>query len=195
MDKSKLVRLEFKYNSYLTNFDCLNEDETFNENFNSKKRKKFKKHSKEINNFLVNEALVEQNQGLNTTHLLIKAKKLVGFISLCSDSIRLETEEKEKEKVLYSNIPALKIARLAIDKNCQHKGFGVFLINYAVKIASDMRENMGIKFITVDCYEHRLSYYKKQGFIINNIQNPKREPDSPLSLRLNIDTYLENLNI
>lgn len=33
------------------------------------------------------------------------------------------------------------------------------MINFAISIAIKIREVSRIKFLTVDCYEHRLSYY------------------------------------
>lgn len=191
-NKIKLARLSEEHRDILANFDCLNEEEVF-EGFRSKQIKKFKGYSKKINEFLKSEALLEQNQGLNTTHLVFYEESLMGFVSLCSDSIRLEQGEMQKDNVPYGNIPAIKIARLAIDKNFQRNGLGSFLINFAVSIVSQIRLQMGAKFITVDCYAHRISYYEKFGFVINNIQNPNRQPDNPLSLRLNVDEYLENI--
>ena len=70
------------------------------------------------------------------------------------------------------------------------------MINFAVSIAIKIREVSGIKFLTVDCYEHRLSYYvDKLGFKINVNQAPNRQPDNPWSLRLNIEEYLNKIDI
>lgn len=197
--QSKLEKLSSSYNDYISNFDCLNLDEIeyFKKEHGGKKAKKIKDHSKDINNFLINEALDEQEQGLNTTHLLLKEDDnfILGFISLCSDSIRLEMKEIEEEHCCYANIPALKIARLGIHKDYQHNKLGQFLIKYTVNLAAKSRDDMGIKFITVDCYKHRLSYYERNGFVINNLQAPDRQSHHPISLRLNVDKYLDSLNI
>lgn len=195
-DKIKIARLSEEHNDILAIFDCVNKDERLIGKFKSKKRKKFLAYSENINNFLKSEALEEQKQALNTTFLLFMEEDLIGFISLCNDSIRLALEEKEEDKVPYTNIPALKIARLAIDKNHQYNGWGDFMINFAVSIAIKIREVSGIKFLTVDCYEHRLSYYvDKLGFKINVNQAPNRQPDNPWSLRLNIEEYLNKIDI
>lgn len=194
MEYLSLVRLSEEYQNSLTNFDCLNPDEIFPEHYSSRHRKKFRQHSLNVNLFLTTEALQEQNEGLNTTHLLFYKEILIGFISLCTDSIRLELDEREAAGVPYANIPALKIARLAIDKHYQGKGLGKFMIEFAVSKAVSIREAAGVKFITVDCYEHRLSYYEKHDFIQNKVIVSKRQStDSPYSLRLNVDKYLEEI--
>lgn len=193
--KEKLVRLSIADESNLTNFNCINTEETFeSKGFKAKQIKKFIGYSNNINMFLKEEALDEQEKGFNTTHLYYKNGKLVGCISLCSDSIRLNLEEKNEDKVPYTNIPSLKIARLAIDINSQGCQLGEYLIKFAVSSALKSREIMGIKFITVDCYRHRLSYYEQFGFKENIVMNESKEPDNPKSLRLNIDEYLENLS-
>lgn len=189
----KLARLSKKYNDILANFDCLDENEVFN-GFRSKHIRKFKTYSSNINSFLQEESLSEQNQGLNTTFLLFFEDTLAGFMSLCTDCIRLDLSEKQVDNVPYTNIPSLKIARLAIDKRFQHKGLGKILIAYAIAIAVHTRNYMGIKFITVDCYKHRVSYYEKFGFVENISVNADREGDNPKSFRLNIDNYLESIN-
>lgn len=190
----KIIKLDEMHQEHIEQFTCLDENEEFN-GFKSKKRKKFKRHSREIDEFFKEEALQEQAKFLNTTHLFFIDNKLAGFISLCADSIRLDLNEKESEKVPYLNIPALKIARLAIDVKHQRMGVGTFLINFAVKTVLELRNSLGIKFLTVDCYEHRLSYYQKLGFQENKIQRENRQPDSPISLRLNVDEYVSNLDI
>lgn len=195
-DKLKIDRLSEKYINSIAIFDCVNKDDKLITSFKNRKKKKFIAYSENINHFLITEALEEQKQGLNTTFLLLIDNSLAGFISLCNDSIRLDLNERNEDSVPYTNIPALKIARLAIDKNYQYNGWGDFLINYAVTIAMKIREFSGIKFLTVDCYEHRLSYYRdKIGFKVNANQAPNRQPDNPLSLRLNIDEYLNEMNI
>ena len=190
----KIIKLEEIHQKHIEKFTCLDENEEFI-GFNSKKRKKFKRHSREIDVFFKEEALNEQAKFLNTTHLFFIDGELAGFISLCADSIPLDLNEKENEEVPYLNIPALKIARLAIDVKHQNMGIGTLLINFAVKTVFELRDSLGIKFLTVDCYEHRLSYYETLGFQQNKVQRENRQSDSPISLRLNVDEYLSKLNI
>ncbi|MDU4146183.1 GNAT family N-acetyltransferase [Clostridium sp.] len=190
-----IIKLEEVHREHIKKFTCLNENEEF-EGFKSTKIRKFKRYSREIDKFFQEEALVEQSKFLNTTHLFFVDCKLVGFISLCADSIRLNIDERNNEEVPYLNIPAIKIARLAIDAEYQRQGYGKLLMNFAVKTAFELRNSLGVKFLTVDCYEHRKKYYEEVfGFKENGVQRENRQPDSPLSLRLNIDEYLSNLDI
>lgn len=190
----KFTKLSSDMKDNLVNFDCLNMNESF-DNTTSKQLKRYQSHSKEMNNFLHNEALKEQGLGYNTTHILTVASDIVGFISLCSDSLRLDQDEKIMKDTSYTIIPALKIARLAVHKDYYSKGYGKLLLKFALVNSIKARSILGIKFITVDCYMHRLSYYIKNGFVKNVIQMENRQPHNPLSLRLDIDEFLDNTDI
>lgn len=194
INKANLIKLDAEYIPYIREFDCLNDDENFI-GFKAKKIRKFKAHSENLNKFLKEKALSEQEEGLSTTYILLYEEQIIGFISTCSDSITLGKEEKAEENFPYQVLPAIKIAKLAIDKRFQNMGLGEFLIRSIIGFSITIRDFTGVKFITVDCYEHRVPYYNKQGFIVNIIQKENRESDNPLSLRLNIDKFLETLEV
>ncbi|EFM10713.1 hypothetical protein PaecuDRAFT_2625 [Paenibacillus curdlanolyticus YK9] len=156
--------------------------------------KRLKRIHQEMNHFLQREALKEQENALNTTFLLYKGNDLAGYMSLCADSIKLQSREQRSENVPYETIPALKVARLAIHKGFQKMGLGKFLLQYAIHKALIMREEFcGIKFLTLDCFQHRLSYYTDEtiGFKQNGNQSHNGDSQVPISLRLHIDNYLE----
>ena len=44
----------------------------------------------------------------------------------------------------------------------------------------------GIAFITLDCYEHRVSFYEAMGFVKNVIQPIILPYDTPISMRLGL---------
>ena len=49
----------------------------------------------------------------------------------------------------------------------------------------------GVAFITLDCYEHRESYYKSLGFTRADEQPSSREYDTPISMYKNVLTWLK----
>lgn len=159
----------------------------------SNDRRRVIKHSQEMENFLKTEALQEQNKHLNKTHLLvdIESKKIAGYISICNDNLRIEDSEKNFFQFKYYTIPALKIARLAIDNHYKNLGLGKYLISYAAYLGTLIREYSGLVFLTLDCYSHRISYYEHIGFIKNNCQQNILQYDTPTSMRMLIDDFLE----
>ncbi|MFB5763553.1 GNAT family N-acetyltransferase [Paenibacillus medicaginis] len=195
-----LARLSHDDRDNLAHFDCVNHSEFTA--ISPRSRKRLIRHSEDMNYFLKNEALEEQNEGYNTTFLVKKDEKIIGYMSLCSDAIRLDYSERRIRNrgntgvIGYETFPALKIARLAVHKDFQKCGIGKMLINYAVFKALLMREEVGgVRFITLDCFSHRYSYYTNEriGFIKNKEQVNHSNNQKPISLRLDIDDYLDKL--
>jgi hypothetical protein len=115
---------------------------------------------------------------------------------LCADGIKLDLQERRRNSIPYEMVPALKIARLAIDKKFQKHGLANFMIRYAVYKLLVMRKEMcGVKFMTLDCFPHRLKYYKDIGFIENQTRVENGENDRPISMRLVIEDFLEKNKI
>ncbi|HDN66124.1 MAG TPA: GNAT family N-acetyltransferase [Methanosarcinales archaeon] len=59
--------------------------------------------------------------------------------------------------------PAIKIARLAVDKKYGRKGVGSFLLLAAVGKALKISDDVGYRFITVDSKQDSIEFYEKQG--------------------------------
>lgn len=175
-------------------FSCVESDE-FLSQFKSSERRRIKKHSKEMEDFLRNEAYSEQEIGMSTTFLCLddSSEKILAYISLCNDAINLEIQERENEGITYGSAPALKIARLAVDTSVSRRGIGRRLVEFAAYQAQLIRNHSGIFFITLDCYSHRLSFYESIGFVQNLIQPVILPYDSPISMRIGLDSYLETI--
>ena len=191
----KIEKLSEKHLPMVGAFFCTEESAEL-QKYNSKERRRIIKHSKEMEDFLKKEALKEQDKGLNTTHLFIDedTEKLVAYLSLCNDSIRLEFEERDGMNLSYATVPAVKIARLAVSNEYKHQGMGKFLIQFAAYIGKQIRNVSGLTFITLDCYEHRVTFYESVGFVRNLIQPIILSYDSPISMRLGLDAYLEKMD-
>ncbi|NUU62617.1 GNAT family N-acetyltransferase [Paenibacillus agri] len=154
-------------------------------------RKRLEGHSRDMNEFLVNESLDEQLDGYNTTFLAKNDNGLIlAYMSLCTDAIRLNHAERNNGQIGYETFPSLKIARLAVHKDYQRIGLGKNMIKYAVHKSLQLLEDFcGVKFLTLDCFPHRLGYYVET---IGFVQNQESSEDL-ISLRLNIDEYLDRL--
>jgi predicted N-acetyltransferase YhbS len=89
---------------------------------------------------------------------------LVGYITLTTDIIRKEEVRVEgRISVPYKEYPAIKIARLAVDKKYERRGVGRFLLLIAVGKAFDIANEVGCRFITVDSKPDSIGFYKKGG--------------------------------
>ena len=178
-------------NKHMTDgFSCVETDEMLS-GLNAKERRRIRKHSKDMEDFLRDEAYEEQEKGLSRTYLFIRDGRLIAYLSLCNDAIRLEFEERDGMELPYTTVPAVKVARLAVSVDYQGKGLGKEALQFAVYVSQMIRDYSGVVFLTLDCYEHRVGYYEKFGFQRNLYQPVILDYDSPVSMRLWIDRYLE----
>lgn len=187
MKPYKIEILSKKHNPMINAFFCIENDNMLMQ-YNSKQKRKIKRHSKEMDTFIKTIALDEQDKGLNTTHLLIDTDKkvLVGFISLCNDSIILDPDEVIELNVPYFTIPAVKIARLAIHRDYRNGSLGRFLIGYCTVLIARIKKYAGVALVTLDCYEDKINYYQQLGFKLNAIQEAKLDYDNLYSMRITV---------
>lgn len=133
---------------------------------------KFNCEIEDLNNFLKQDALNQQNMNLNLTHLVICDDEIIGYVSLLTDTIKLKTignqnikdEIKEELNVGENNeIPAIKIGRLAIDKKYSKKGLGTHILgNILLNIIELSKTKVGLRFVTVEAYVSALNFYTKK---------------------------------
>jgi len=143
----------------------------------------------EMNCFLKDESLIEQEYGMNTTMLLYYTGKLACFYSICTDSLKLTDEELEQieDEISYSTVPAIKIARLGRDISFNGLGLGKCMIKHVIHQALEIDENLcGVRMITLDAYPHRVDYYKSLGFKENLHRMYQGKNKSTVSMRYDI---------
>jgi len=133
----------------------------------------------EYNYYLHNDAQRSINDHIAFTWLLTEktSDKIAAYMSLIMDAIKLSFTEKELHNFNYPfrTIPAMKIAKLAVDSNFteRYKGLGTFMVNSAERLACACNATYcAARFLTVDAdIEHNkgiLDFYDKNGFIINS---------------------------
>ncbi len=143
----KAVRLSKIYD--LSKFDCGDED---------------------LNDFIKDDAFIYLEKKIATTIVFFYQENLIGFLSVAADSLKLNFDEKEKSDIHHKrleDVPAVKLARLAVDKNYQKQGVGTNILKWGIGYALDCSEMIAIRFITVDAYPDRTDFYQKFQFIIN----------------------------
>jgi GNAT superfamily N-acetyltransferase len=105
------------------------------------------------------------------------------YISILLSEIKKEYAATEDcpEANRY-NFPAVKIARLATDKNFEGKGLGSGLI---ALVAGLVREHVmphaGCRFLILDANRVKIDFYKKRGFVlVDNEENLRAENQNPV---------------
>ena len=128
----------------------------------------------ELNNFLKEDALKLQKSKLSLTKLIACNGKIVGYFSVLTDGIMIKKINNEKIKLDIKEqldiheksklLPAVKIGRLAIDKEFIGKGLGTQILReilFNLKRISETK--VGFRFVIVEGYAKAINFY-----IINN---------------------------
>ena len=93
-----------------------------------------------------------------------------GFITLMNSEIALNVGQRPQHSSAtqkYQSFSAVKIARLAIDKKLQGKGYGGTLMDWCINhIRLSIMPYSGCRFLVVDAKQDSVSFYQKSGFIL-----------------------------
>jgi len=140
--------------------------------------------SRELNTFLKTIAQQHMKKGISRTFVLTESEDspgIIGFYTLCACETVTERMPKQYAKKYPRKIPTAKLARLAVDKDCQGKGYGGILLVDSLKRLVTVSKNLGIVAYFVDAKDdNAASFYKRFGFI--------PLPDSPYELFLPLPT-------
>ena len=150
------------------------------------KIKSFSCGNSDLDKFLSKYALINDRNGYGKTFLLEDNGNIVGFFTLCSSSINFDEFPTENSHLLPRYpIPCIRIARLAVQKNEQGKGYGRELLKQAFVRILSVAATVGVRLVVVDAKESSKSFYEKYGFA--RLKNDK------LSYYLLLDTVVEAL--
>lgn len=137
----------------------------------------FKSYEKELVNFLIEDAIDNQNKKISTTYLWFykPTKELIGYVTVLTDAINLQGELKyyfRQKQILYKSLPALKIGRLCVSDDYLRNGIGTLMIEFALLLAQKIGKEAGLRFITTDAKRNSdpkkdlVHFYKKFDFKI-----------------------------
>ncbi|MGD0960754.1 MAG: GNAT family N-acetyltransferase [Methylomonas sp.] len=95
-------------------------------------------------------------------------KNIIGYMTLTCSEIDLQDGYDITDCVHashYEFLPAVKIARLAVDARYRTKGIGSTLVEYAIALVLDIiAENVGCRFVMTDAKREAVGFYEKLGF-------------------------------
>lgn len=105
--------------------------------------------------------------------------RIIGYVTLtCSEVCLKDMKVEPAPRVVYpledaegadkyTHLPAVKIARLAVDFRHKGKGIGASLVSLAIAIAQDeIGSWVGCRFVITDAKTQAIDFYLKQGFTL-----------------------------
>lgn len=126
-----------------------------------------------LKTFVQRHAQTYERQSLARTYAAFNVAendRIAGYITLvCGEVIIGDDDDAlvrhEELKYLYNQYPAVKIARLAVDRRVQGRGIGEGLVNLALGISRDsICPNVGCRFVMVDSKKEAVPFYDRVGF-------------------------------
>ena len=132
----------------------------------------------ELNDFLINDALDDQDEMISRTYLCCLNKSITGFFAIVADTIEVQAIDEADgiDGYPYHKYPSIKIARLAVDETCERQGFGRFLVLAAIGLALSVSGIIGCRYLTVDSKPESMSFYERLGF---RVVEKYRQTDFP----------------
>ena len=103
---------------------------------------------------------------MSVTCLILQDGRIVGFFTVTPDTLhkgRVNLSDKLSDYP-YEKYPAIKLARLAVDKRYQRQGIGKELLLSYFRIANLISLKLGGRYLTVDAKSTALSFYEHFGF-------------------------------
>jgi GNAT superfamily N-acetyltransferase len=104
--------------------------------------------------------------------------RVVGYHALAVASIgHVEATQRVRKDMSRSPIPAMLLARLAVDRTVQGKGIGAFLLRDAMRRSVAVAEQTGMRLLLVHAInDGARSFYERFGF--------EPSPTDPMNLQL-----------
>lgn len=136
----------------------------------------FQSGSEGLDRWLAQHALAAQEMDTARTFLLIRGRRVVGYFSLTMGSVlRDKAPTRLVRGVPGYPIGMVLLARLAVDRHHQGRGFGALLLSEALRKALSAGESAAARLIVVDAINKQAAdFYRHHDFIT--------APEHPLRL-------------
>jgi len=147
--------------------------------------------SSELNDFLKNDALADQNNLITRTSLCFWKDELTGFVAMVADTIEAKAVIDGIERYKYSKYPVIKIARLAVASRFERRGIGTYLVKMVMGQSLSICHSIGCRYILVDSKDESTGFYEKYGFKI--AEKNKKKDFTPMYL--NMQPIIAKMNL
>ena len=122
----------------------------------------------ELNSFLKATARQHSDKGISRTFVLSDQEKpILGYFTLTLCEVRMEhLPATYAKKYPQHGLPAVRLARLAVSRKYQRKGYGGLLLAEAIHRTILIAEQAGLIGLFVDAKDERAhKFYERYGFV------------------------------
>ena len=102
---------------------------------------------------------------IGTTYVAVDGARILGYATVAAGQIEGEDLPSPlRRKLPRYPLPALRLARLAVDSTAQSRGVGKQLLRHVFRLALKMAEDYGCIGIVVDAKPDAVDFYARFGF-------------------------------
>lgn len=119
-----------------------------------------------LDEFLARRAGQQQRKGFGKTYVAMASPDdaIAGFVTVSAGQVAT-TELSTAAKLPRHPVPVLRIGRLAVDQRFQGQGIGRDLLAFALYLALEFSERVGIHAVVVDAKDDKTAaFYRRLGF-------------------------------
>lgn len=134
-----------------------------------------------LDTWLVDHALQAGRAGSARAYAVTDAKqdgRVVGYYAISAASVeRAKATTRATKGMANHPVPAVLLARLAVDRSVQGQGVGAWLLQDAMRRALSVSEHLGVRVLLVHAIdESARAFYERFGF--------EASPTDPLNLQM-----------
>ena len=149
------------------------------------KIKSFDCGDEDLNDFILHRAILFDKHMLAVSYVFVDTNdtsRPLAYFSLANDKIatsdfpnmtefnRFRRKQGFPNEKRLKSYPAVKLCRLAVDKQAKGNQIGSGLLDY-IKSMFVINNKTGCRFITVDAYLDAIPFYEKNGFRMMNLED------------------------
>jgi GNAT superfamily N-acetyltransferase len=102
---------------------------------------------------------------LGVTYVAVEGSRILGFATVAPRHVDIEgLPERLRKKLPRYPLPALGLARLAVDQSARSMGLGGQLLRFVLQLALKMADEVGCAAVVVDAKPDAVAFYAKYGF-------------------------------
>lgn len=133
----------------------------------------------ELDEWLARRAVANQAKRATTTHVVVEEGRVIGFYSLASAVVAHRDAQGKDRRNMPDPIPAVMLARMAVDQKHRGQGLGGALLGAAITTTVAAAEAIGIACLLVHAKdEDARAFYQHFGFDLS--------PTDPMHLILRL---------
>ena len=121
-----------------------------------------------LNDWLVRRALRNQSSGTSRTWVVVEAEtsQVVAFYASSTASILRSSASKRMGRNQPEEMPAILLARMAVDSRHQGRGLGAALLKHFMLKAIEVAQSVGVRVLLIHAKdENAKNFYEHYGFV------------------------------